>query len=193
MQEILEKQDRYYSRGNLTEGLKLPVDISKRTAGQFYAIFAHWWDYFNIKGKGLLVGHGGPTGEAAKRFLLKEYEKVTEVLTTDIEREADLMWDITSTDPVPDSGFGFVNSQAMLEHVVDPVQAMRNMKNVLGNEGMIFIHTHGRAFGYHSFPIDCYRFSREVLIAWADLLDMKLMDLWCNAHHVFAAYKKEIK
>ena len=51
-----------------------------------------------------------------------------------------------------------VISQALLEHVVDPVQAIRALAAILPASGILVIQTCNPFISLHRYPIDCLRF-----------------------------------
>lgn len=172
-----------------TDILDFNIKFTQMTGG-FYDIFSTWWDYFGLEGRGLLVGHFGRRGEKAKVGLCRKYKDVTEINTLDLYREADITHDITKPFEVVEK-YDWVVTQATLEHVVDPVAAIRTMLSVLKDGGYLYMHSVGPAFGYHQHPIDCYRFHKDVLFAWAELFDVELLDIHWHASHWFTAYRKK--
>lgn len=157
-------------------------------SGLFWKVFAEWWDIFPLEGKGLLVGENyKDNGTEMKGFFHKVSGKVTEVLLSDISN-SDENWDITQ----PYSGykenfeFNWIICQAVLEHVKDPVAAVRNLVEVLTWDGFLYIHSHGPEFGEHRHPIDCYRFLRDGVIALADLSGgARIVDMLYTKQHWF--------
>ena len=65
--------------------------------------------------------------------------------------------------PFPDAIFDLVLSQEVLEHVRDPFQAMREMKRVLKDSGLIYCQV-PFTIGYHPGPTDFWRFTKEGVI-----------------------------
>lgn len=57
--------------------------------------------------------------------------------------------------------FDVVLSQSLLEHVVDPVQAIRNMTRLMKNNAILIIQTHNRLMLEHYFPIDTLRYNDD--------------------------------
>lgn len=68
---------------------------------------------------------------------------------------------------------------------------MRNMAAVLRENGHLYIHTHGPEMEHHGFPIDCYRFFREALIAFAELANLEILDILWSPKQCFAVYQKK--
>ena len=155
----------------------------------YHGLLKKWWDHFGLEGRGLIIGEEGDEGEYGKHIkehLKKTYPKITEVFTASFH-SADIIWDITK--PLKtERGYDWIICQAVLEHVTDPVSAVKNMIAVIKQNGFLYIHTHGWAFGEHRWPIDCYRFYRDALIAWAELANLEIADMVWSPKHVFVAY-----
>lgn len=155
-------------------------------SGGYHGLLKKWFDHFGLRGKGLVVGEPGEGGEAVKNAFRSEYG--VEVYSVDIS-SADIVWDITK--PLDtDERYDWIVCQATLEHVSDPVAAVRNMGSVLKKGGRLYIHTCGPEFPYHKAPIDCYRFFRDALVSMAQIANLDIDDLlWTNSH-CFAAYRR---
>jgi hypothetical protein len=54
--------------------------------------------------------------------------------------------------------FDVVFTQALLEHVVDPVQVIRNIGELVAQQGLIVVQTCNSFITLHRYPIDCLRF-----------------------------------
>lgn len=155
-------------------------------SGGYHGLLKTWFDYFGLQGKGLVVGEQGEAGDAVKNAFRSEYG--VEVYSVGLSN-ADIVWDITK--PLEtDERYDWIVCQAVLEHVKDPVAAVRNMGNVLKKGGRLYIHTVGPGFPYHAYPIDCYRFFRAALVGMAEIANLEIDDmLWTNSH-CFAVYRK---
>jgi len=159
----------------------------ENASGGYHGLLKKWWDHFGLKGKGLIIGEEGIYGENIKRRLKETYSSI-EVFTVGLE-DADIVWDITKP-PKSDAVYDWIICQAVLEHVKDPASAIKNLADTLKEGGYIYIHTHGPEFGYHAYPIDCYRFFRDALIALAELNGLEIADILWEPQHCFVVYKK---
>lgn len=159
----------------------------ENVSGGYHGIFKRWWDYFGLCGVGLVIGEEGKLGENTKKRLQREYLGI-QVRTVGL-KNSDYIWDIT--EPFGGSGqFDWVICQAVLEHVYDPVAAIRNMEKILKPGGMLYIHTHGPSFHYHAYPIDCFRYYRDAFIAISNKTCLKIEDMLWMPDHCFVAYRK---
>lgn len=160
--------------------------ISNRSGG-YHGLLKQWCDHFGLEGTGLVIGEQGQFGENVKKAFKDKYD--VEVYSVGLSN-ADIVWDITK--PLEtEKKYGWIMCQATLEHVTDPVAAVKNMANILKKGGRIYIHTVGPDSSYHAHPIDCYRFFRDALIAMAELAHLEIDDIFWTRHHCFVVYKKE--
>ena len=86
-----------------------------------------------------------------------------------------------------------VFSQALLEHVCNPMMAIQNMANLCNVGGTIVIHTVGPGFKIHRFPVDCVRFLPDFWTEMCRYIDIELLDYHLHAKnrkHIFVAYRK---
>jgi len=155
-------------------------------SGGYHGLFKKWFAHFGLEGTGLVIGEPGESGEAVKNAFKSEYG--VEVYSVDLSK-ADIVWDITK--PLEtEKEYDWIVCQAVLEHVSDPVAAVRNMGNILKKGGRLYIHTCGPGFQYHPNPTDCFRFFRDALIAMAEVADLEIDDLLWTTLHCFAVYRR---
>ena len=154
-------------------------------SGGYHGLLKTWFDHFGLQGNGLVVGEQGEAGEAVKNAFRNEYG--VEVYSVGLS-DADIAWDITKPLETEEE-YGWIVCQAVLEHVTDPVAAIKNMSALLTKGGRLYVHTCGPGFPYHPYPIDCFRFFRDALVAMAEIANLEIDDmLWTNSH-CFAAYR----
>ena len=165
----------------------------------YHGLLKTWLIIFGLKGKGLLVGE---RAEAVKSVFQKAFPEAKfqtadySDLTGNIEQEApDIHWNICSQKHTKDLNMkvNFVICQSVLEHVLDPYGAVFNMLSVLKKGGRLFIHTVSPKFQQHRFPIDCYRFFRDIWIEYATEFEVDIDDLLWLDHHCFVVYRKRRK
>jgi len=172
---------------------KLGIDCWQKNvvflgARSYFPLLKDWWDYFGLTGDGLLMGEPGEEGQQAKIALMEMYPSIKSVQTVDLKK-ADIIWDITTPSPYS-TQYNWIICQSVLEHVVDPVSAMKNMVNILLDGGRLFVQTPAPRFQHHGAPIDCYRFFRDAFMAWISLTNTTLLDYFEDAHHCAAVYER---
>ena len=156
-------------------------------SGFYHDVFRAWWDRFCLKGSGLIIGDEAEV----KSVLKKEYSEITEIYTVEIEGSPDILWDITKPFPEKDiPSIDWIICHAVLEHVVDPVSAMKNMSFLLNPGGLLYLYVPGPGFPEHKFPIDCYRFLKDSLFAFQGLADLNIVDLYTDVNNCMALYRK---
>lgn len=69
--------------------------------------------------------------------------------------------------PLPDDSVDLVISQETLEHVADPVRAMREIHRVLKPGGALYLQV-PFVIGYHPGPTDFWRFTRQGIVQLAE-------------------------
>ena len=179
----------------MKESEKLGISCWKRAvfnlgARNYHPLLEDWWNYFGLTGDGLLMGEPDKKGEKVKIALMEMYPSIKSVQTVDLKK-ADIIWDITTPSP-HSTQYNWIICQSVLEHVVDPVSAMKNMVNILLDGSNLYVHTPAPTFQYHSEPIDCYRFFRDAFVSWVSLTNTTLLDYFEDAHHCVAAYKRNL-
>ena len=154
--------------------------------GNYHGLLKQWLNHFGLEDKGLIIGERGTGGEAVKKVIKEEYG--VEGYSVDLGK-SDIVWDIT-TPLETEEKYGWILCQAVLEHVTDPVAAVKNMSTLLRKGGRLYIHVPGPNFPYHAYPIDCYRFFRDAFVAWAELANLEIEDLLYTPMHSFVAYRR---
>ena len=164
------------------ESIKAP-----NRSGIYWGVFDKWWEIFAMHGEVGMIGDEYPLGIELKSYLAERFPMIENIYLISLEN-SDVDWDITK--PITLS-FDWIVCQAVLEHVKDPVAAVKNMTNALTDNGFLMLHSHGPKFKEHRHPIDCYRFFRDGVLALAELAELEIIDiLWTEAHW-FLLGKKE--
>lgn len=162
----------------------------------YYGLLKTWFDHFGLKGKGLLIGERTQEVKSVFQSAFPEAEFQTADFSDSVgnikQESPDIHWDICNPFQTKDLNMkvDFVICQAVLEHVIDPYGAVYNMLSVLKKGGRLFIHTHSPQFQEHRFPIDCYRFLRDVWTEYATAFEVDIDDLLWLDRHCFVVYKK---
>ena len=106
-------------------------------------------------------------------------------------KDADIIWDITKPPSGIDHDYDWVICQAVLEHVFDPVAAIRNMLKVLHPGGLLYIYTVGPQFKVHQHPVDCVRFLRDFFVIVEKELNTEIVDMLITGYHINVVYKRK--
>ena len=158
---------------------------------RFHNILECWFRYFNLHGNVLLVGHFPKFDIGVKTGISEEFSDIECIRSCDVQPDSDIVWDITRIpDTTVPTGWDFVICQSVLEHVIDPAASVRNMGGVLKDGGLMFISTHGPSAEYHPYPIDCFRFLKDIFTAWADAYHLTIEDILWTRKDCFVAYRK---
>jgi len=162
--------------------------LVNNVSGKFDGLLIQWWMYFKLTGKGLVIGDGGYCSPV-KLKLLELFPDIESVQVVDV-KDADIIWDITKPPGGIDYDYDWVICQAVLEHIFDPVAAIRNMLKVLRSGGLLYIHTVGPQMKVHRHPVDCVRFLRDFFVILESELSTKIVDMLITGYHVNVIYRK---
>lgn len=176
-----------------TENLNIEWDESKRVkapnkSGLYWGVFDKWWKEVSLFGNVLSVGDEYPQGRELKSYLSRRFPMIDNIFIDSLS-DSDLDWNITEKF-FYSVRFDWIICQAVLEHVSDPVAAVKNMAEVLNPTGFIMLHSHGPGFPEHRHPIDCYRFLRDGVVALANQADLTIIDMLWTDRHWFLFAKK---
>lgn len=169
-------------------------------SGGFHGLLQQWWDYYAIQGVNnvLLISEGN----VAKHELELLYPN-WRITTLDLHYEvtngepADMIGDICDYNLISklnmSPNFDIVINQALLEHVYNPFEAMKNMISFLKDDGVLITMTCAQKFIYHAYPSDCFRF----MVDWwynlpTQIIGIQLLELYEDVYEscVFSCYKK---
>lgn len=158
-------------------------------SGGYHELLKQWWDKCLIDNRTCLL--------ISENNLVKhEFEKVYKNVkfktldyydeNVDIKLNLCEQWEIENT-------YDVIICQATLEHVYDPVMALKNMSNSLNDKGTLLLHTNVPGFEYHQFPRDYLRFYPDWFIDAENFIgNIKLTELCVVGFHIFAEYKRNI-
>lgn len=161
----------------------------KNVSRKFDGLLVQWWEYFRLTGKGMVVGDGGHC-DAVRTELMELYPEITSLHVVDLH-DADIIWDITEPPGGIPHDYDWVICQATLEHVYDPVSAIRNMLEVLRPGGLLYIHTVGPQMKVHRCPVDCLRFLRDFFVILENELKTEIVDMLVTGYHVNVVYRRK--
>jgi hypothetical protein len=129
----------------ITEILRLEVPVINgwvggcyfipNSSGGYHGILKRWWDIFGLKGVGLVIGEKKPYASFVKRRLQEDFPKALPI-AVDLS-DSDINWDITK--PLNREPFcEWIICQAVLEHVKDPIAAIKIYQLSLKKWSIIF-------------------------------------------------------
>lgn len=153
----------------------------------YAAPFPLWWKKHGLKGVGYLIGEQHPQGWWINDKLTREYPEVIGTFSVDT-KQADTVLDISTT-ALPKI-VDFIFCMAVLEHLYDPLSAVRNLSDALKPGGLLCISVPGQGFKQHRRPVDCYRFLEDAVIAFGIIGKVHLLDYTPNRHEWCAIYRK---
>lgn len=173
----------------------LGIEHEHHNFKMFHELFWLWFAKFDLPGLGLIVGYqneapieGGSTGNEVKKTLKEKFNSIEDIHSLDLEG-ADINYDLTVSG-FSQEEYNWIICQGFLEHVIDPVATMKNLRNSLIPGGKLYLHTAGLKFKYHAFPIDCFRFHEDVFYKWEILLNIKMIDIDWHHKHCFVLYER---
>ncbi len=86
--------------------------------------------------------------------------------------------------------FNVVILQSLLEHVIDPVQLIKNLSNIVVSGGIIIIFTHNVLMPLHRYPIDTLRFHTDYFLNLGKYIGMDYEYSKNSGNGVYAVYRK---
>ena len=162
-------------------------------AKRWRPIIKMWMDYFEIHGIVLGIGQDDEY-KPENEVVMKHYPAITELYSVDFKPfkidKKGIVWDICRPFFGNHNWVDFIICNAVLEHVIDPFGAMKNLTDILVPGGLMFIFTVGPGAPYHRYPIDCYRFYRDVFIEYAKEFNLKIEDMAFPDSSCFIVYRK---
>jgi len=162
---------------------------------RYYSLLHKWWEHFGLKGNGLMIGETGAEWRRTHEKLKEIFPEIEGLLSVDMHGGSDIAWDIT----YPFEEFyqdhrgvpcHFIVCQSVLEHVVDPYGAVKNLAWCLAEGGILYIHTHGPEAEEHRYPIDCYRFMKDTFTIYSYRFKLEILDMLWSPKNCFVVYRK---
>jgi len=139
-----------------------------------------------------LIGEGE---EVKKRFITKFPD--VEFYTVEISDKLrpDFLWDVCTEISGSLKEFegrvDLVVCQAVIEHILDPITAMKNFTRLLKKDGYLIVETPFWSFMEHRFPIDCIRYLPDWFHHIPDIIpELKLIAYHSEKNVQLALYRK---
>ena len=150
----------------------------------------------------LLVSEPTGTGRIIEKYIASNYKLNRSCF--ELETLLDVKWNldqhdydlckVDSTKNVSQK-FDVVITQALIEHVFDPVQVLKNLISTLKidsdatNSGVLVVHTNNVLMPLHRYPIDTLRYNKDWFISVESYLPLTLLHFSLKGHHMFAVYR----
>jgi hypothetical protein len=179
-------------------GGKFP--ISNSSTG-YHNLMKEWWEKHNSGSDVLLIGEG----KSARDDFQEKYPEwnihTVDLATTWTKGNVESIGDICDERTLEKNRFSLILCQAVMEHVFDPVAAIRNMLNSLREDGILCVCTHppglgkfakGAGFPYHAGPRDYFRFHVDFFEDFPEKsqIDAEVLEVFENGVHILACYKR---
>ena len=187
MESMLKETEMLKMKYNLDRVWWINTPEGRKDNNGYSAPFPLWWVRYDLQGWGYLIGEQHPQGEWINRKLQAEMPKVYYADSVDV-RQADILLDI-STEYLPKM-VNFIFCMAVLEHVYDPLSAIRHMTAALYPGGLLCVSVPGQGFKQHRRPIDCYRFLEDSMMAFSKVGGVQLLDYTPAGKEWCAIYRK---
>lgn len=97
------------------------------------------------------------------------------ILTAGWHDDMDYQWNFEASPPKEIPTVDLIASQAIIEHLVDPVKHLKDCYGVLKPGGHMIFSTVIPGFQYHRYPIDCLRFFPDWFEEVARLLEAEVV------------------
>mgnify|MGYP001565895980 CR=1 FL=1 len=124
-------------------------------------------------------------------------DKFPRLIGPDQDTSVDVEWDVCmSTTVWAGRRFNSVIAQALVEHVIDPTRAIRNMASLLKEDGFLYLMTCTPSFHYHAYPRDYVRFHQDYFedlpeaLRQTDGLQIRLEELFLKGGIICACYQR---
>lgn len=97
------------------------------------------------------------------------------ILTAGWHEDMDYQWNFEASPPQQIPEVDLITSQAIIEHLVDPVKHLKDCYGLLKPGGHMVFSTVIPGFQYHRYPIDCLRFFPDWFEEIARLLQAEVV------------------
>jgi SAM-dependent methyltransferase len=175
-------------------------DINNSSGG-YHNLMKDWWEKYNNGNDVLIVGEG----QSAKNDFQAIYPEWN-VHTVDQDTQwtkgdINITGDICEEQTLEKERYSLVICQSVLEHVFDPVAAIKNMLKSLKRDGILCVSTHPPGLGkyvvevgfpYHPGPRDYLRFHLDFFEDFPEKskINADVLEVFDNGTHIGACYKK---
>lgn len=181
--------------------LRIPLP---NLAGGYHPVLRQFWDAHSLGSSSLLVSESKPVKvEMSRRYpgtAFTTSDLFTELMTSSASEGPDHIWDVCLPAPkdLRKVHFESIICHALLEHVIDPTAALRNMTELLHEGGHMYLMTHTPSYHKHSYPRDYVRFHHDYFedlpgfLAKGYHVGIKLIEMYSHKGIVCVCYRKTI-
>jgi SAM-dependent methyltransferase len=113
-----------------------------------------------------------------------------QIATAGLHENMDFQWNYENDPPASIGRFDCIVSQAMLEHLLDPLKHVRDCAGLLNSGGHMIFHSVLPGFIYHRHPVDCLRFFPDWFEEVAKRLHLVIQDKYIGDGHIIYVYRK---
>jgi len=154
--------------------------------------------YENKSGKWCLVSEPTGVGKEISHYLKENYNldrqiyELETLLSIDWhEQEPNYDLCLPNINLMQVGLFNVVILQSLLEHVIDPVQLIKNLSTIVIPNGIIIIFTHNVLMPFHQYPIDTLRFYNDYFLNLEKYIGMDYVQSKNSGNGIYAVYRKK--
>jgi len=153
--------------------------------------------YEDNAGDWCLISEPSGVGEEISNYLMKNYDLDRQIY--ELETLLSVNWNgkepnydlcLPNIDLSQVGPFNVLIAQSLLEHVIDPVQLLKNLSNIVLPEGIIIVFTHNVLMPLHRYPIDTLRFHTDYFLNLGKYIGMNYEYCKNVGNGVYAVYRK---
>lgn len=169
-------------------GIRVP-----NLSGNYHSVLRQFWEAHGLGRECLLVSES----KRVKMLMEKIYPGVSfttadlyfELLGKEECDKPDIVWDVClpPNEHLFPKMFESIICHALLEHVIAPTTAIKNMFSLLAKDGYLYGLTHTPSFPRHRYPRDYFRFHHD----YFEDLPSYLLKLYCIKVELMELYSKE--
>jgi len=169
--------------------------------GFLVPVLRQFMDLHGLGRECLLVSENNAVKERLQRLYpsagFTTCDKFPHLIGPNDDKSVDVEWDVCSSTAVwAGRQFSSVIAQALIEHVIDPTRAIRNVASLLEKNGLLYLMTCTPSFHYHAYPRDYVRFHQDYFedipeaLGQADGVQIRLEELFMKGGIVCACYQR---
>jgi hypothetical protein len=166
------------------------LPVSNSSSG-YHGILKQWWDSYLLPQDNVLLITEGKIVKNELEMMYPHVNFINHGFMQEGNYEYDVIFDLCK--PLQNITMPKINAivcQATLEHLFDPITALKNMLSLCNYGAEIYIHTHTPDFPYHPYPRDYLRFQPDWFVDIPkNIENLDIMDLCYDNKHIFSRLK----